>query len=177
MFLLFICVEIIQKSCSNSSVFKCVQCKCMWNGPFSYLKILSYPFVAVSVLEAKLLLLDIFGLNNNHTPPLRRGMIIFLFDKNGQLCVICRSFCPSQSHLSISFDDLFYLPRDYTDLTVDSVRLQNTLRFGIQVWPDYHTGSHVIFSEKFKFALKFATLKVKKFHIAIFLSHVEAMWL
>lgn len=44
-----------------------------------------------------------------------------------------RSLCPMQSQLSVSFNDPFYLPRDYTELTVDNVRMQNTLRFGIQV--------------------------------------------
>lgn len=44
-----------------------------------------------------------------------------------------RSLCPSQVELSISFNDPFYLPRNYTDLAVDTVRMQNTLRFGIQV--------------------------------------------
>ena len=44
-----------------------------------------------------------------------------------------RALCPSQVDLSISFSEPFYVPRDYTDLTVDNVRMQNTLRFGIQV--------------------------------------------
>ena len=44
-----------------------------------------------------------------------------------------RALCPSQMHLAISFSDSFYLPRDYTDLSVDNVRIQNTMRFGIQV--------------------------------------------
>lgn len=44
-----------------------------------------------------------------------------------------RALCPHQATLHVSFHDAFYLPRDYTDLTVDNVRIQNTLRFGIQV--------------------------------------------
>lgn len=44
-----------------------------------------------------------------------------------------RALCPSQSQLGVSFNEPFYLPRDYSDLIVDNVRMQNTLRFGIQV--------------------------------------------
>ena len=44
-----------------------------------------------------------------------------------------RALCPSQQALGVAFQDTFYMPRDYTDLTVDNVRIQNTLRFGIQV--------------------------------------------
>lgn len=44
-----------------------------------------------------------------------------------------RSLCPSQDELHIMFQDDFYLPRNYLDLVVDTVRMQNTLRFGIQV--------------------------------------------
>lgn len=44
-----------------------------------------------------------------------------------------RALCPMQSQLSVSFNRPFYLPRNYTDLTVDNVRMQSTLRFGIQV--------------------------------------------
>lgn len=44
-----------------------------------------------------------------------------------------RSLCPSQVDLGLSFTSPFYMPRNYVDLTVDSVRMQNTLRFGIQV--------------------------------------------
>ncbi|KAJ8298019.1 hypothetical protein KUTeg_024550 [Tegillarca granosa] len=44
-----------------------------------------------------------------------------------------RSLCPSQEQLQIWFSDMFYNPRNYTDLVVDTVRMQNTLRFGIQV--------------------------------------------
>ncbi|XP_013397510.1 BTB/POZ domain-containing protein 17-like isoform X1 [Lingula anatina] len=44
-----------------------------------------------------------------------------------------RSLCPSQSTLGVSFADIFYMPRDYIDLQVDKVSIQNTLRFGIQV--------------------------------------------
>nr|KAG5701777.1 hypothetical protein BaRGS_000767 [Batillaria attramentaria] len=44
-----------------------------------------------------------------------------------------RSLCPFQGELNISFNEQFYRPRNYKDLTVDTVRMQNTLRFGIQV--------------------------------------------
>ena len=44
-----------------------------------------------------------------------------------------RSLCPSQAQLNVSFEEDFYMPRDYSGLTVDNVRMQNTLRFGIQV--------------------------------------------
>ena len=44
-----------------------------------------------------------------------------------------RALCPSQSQLGVTFDETFYMPRDYMDQTVDNVRMQNTLRFGIQV--------------------------------------------
>ena len=45
-----------------------------------------------------------------------------------------RALCPAQGSLDITFsDDVTYLPRDYIDLVVDRVRMQNTLRFGIQV--------------------------------------------
>ena len=44
-----------------------------------------------------------------------------------------RALCPTQANLGVSFKDKYYLPRDYIDLTVDSVQMQNTLRFGIQV--------------------------------------------
>ena len=45
-----------------------------------------------------------------------------------------RALCPAQGSLDISFcDNIIYMPRDYTDLVVDRVRMQNTLRFGIQV--------------------------------------------
>ena len=44
-----------------------------------------------------------------------------------------RSLCPSLDELDISFKEQFYLPRNYTDLAVDTVKMQNTLRFGIQV--------------------------------------------
>lgn len=44
-----------------------------------------------------------------------------------------RSLCPSQNSLNISFHKKFYLPRNYMDLAVDTVRMQNSLRFGIQV--------------------------------------------
>jgi len=44
-----------------------------------------------------------------------------------------RALCPVQSQLAVTFNDSFYHPRDYVDLIVDSVRIQSTLRFGIQV--------------------------------------------
>ncbi len=44
-----------------------------------------------------------------------------------------RALCPSQGQLGITFSEPCYLPREYTDLSVDNVRMQNTLRFGIQV--------------------------------------------
>ena len=44
-----------------------------------------------------------------------------------------RALCPIQTQLAVSFNDPFYHPRDYVDLIVDSVRIQSTLRFGIQV--------------------------------------------
>jgi len=44
-----------------------------------------------------------------------------------------RSLCPGQAQLAVTFNDPFYQPRDYVDLIVDSVRIQSTLRFGIQV--------------------------------------------
>lgn len=44
-----------------------------------------------------------------------------------------RSLCPSQAPLGVNFGQNFYMPRDYKDLIVDTVRMQNTLRFGIQV--------------------------------------------
>ena len=44
-----------------------------------------------------------------------------------------RALCPIQTQLTVSFNDPFYHPRDYVDLIVDSVRIQSTLRFGIQV--------------------------------------------
>ncbi|XP_012945065.1 BTB/POZ domain-containing protein 17 isoform X2 [Aplysia californica] len=44
-----------------------------------------------------------------------------------------RSLCPQQADIDVSFTEDFYLPRNYIDLSVDTVRMQNTLRFGIQV--------------------------------------------
>ncbi|KAL8622191.1 hypothetical protein ACOMHN_052993 [Nucella lapillus] len=44
-----------------------------------------------------------------------------------------RSLCPFQAELGLSFNDQFFRPRNYKDLTVDTVRMHNTLRFGIQV--------------------------------------------
>ena len=43
-----------------------------------------------------------------------------------------RALCPVQAQLAVSFNEPFYHPRDYVDLIVDSVRIQSTLRFGIQ---------------------------------------------
>ncbi|CAH1776486.1 unnamed protein product [Owenia fusiformis] len=51
-----------------------------------------------------------------------------------------RALCPSQHALGVSFNEPFYQPRDYMDLTVDNVRMQNTLRFGIQVDVKMFTG-------------------------------------
>ncbi|XP_036365504.1 BTB/POZ domain-containing protein 17 isoform X5 [Octopus sinensis] len=44
-----------------------------------------------------------------------------------------RSLCPAQKELKVSFNEPFYIPRDYKELMVDSVRMHNTHRFGIQV--------------------------------------------
>lgn len=44
-----------------------------------------------------------------------------------------RALCPVQTQLAVSFNEPFYHPRDYVDLIVDSVRIQSTLRFGIQM--------------------------------------------
>ncbi|XP_059147382.1 BTB/POZ domain-containing protein 17-like isoform X2 [Physella acuta] len=52
-----------------------------------------------------------------------------------------RALCPHQSEIDVSFDQDFYLPRNYTDLAVDNVRLQNTLRYGIQVDVRTYVGS------------------------------------
>ena len=53
-----------------------------------------------------------------------------------------RSLCPFQTELSITFNEEFYRPRNYKDLMVDTVRMQNTLRFGIQVsWFHAHSVS------------------------------------
>ncbi|ESN92806.1 hypothetical protein HELRODRAFT_164925 [Helobdella robusta] len=43
-----------------------------------------------------------------------------------------RAVCPTQSNLGACFKDDFYFPRDYTYMIVDNVRIQNTIRFGIQ---------------------------------------------
>mgnify|MGYP002280507522 CR=1 FL=1 len=56
-----------------------------------------------------------------------------------------RSLCPTQSALEVSFDGPFYKPRNYMDLAVDSVHMQNTLRFGIQV--DVRTYAGPVVSE------------------------------
>jgi len=44
-----------------------------------------------------------------------------------------RALCPVQTQLAVAFSEPFYQPRDYLDLIVDNVRIQSTLRFGIQV--------------------------------------------
>ncbi len=44
-----------------------------------------------------------------------------------------RALCPFQAELGVSFSEPYYTPRDYVSYTVDNVRMQNTLRFGIQV--------------------------------------------
>ena len=56
-----------------------------------------------------------------------------------------RSLCPSQRTLEVSFDEPFYKPRNYMVLAVDSVRMQSTLRFGIQV--DVRTYAGPVVSE------------------------------
>ena len=44
-----------------------------------------------------------------------------------------RALCLTQGDLGVSFNEPYYMPRDYVNYTVDNVRMQNTLRFGIQV--------------------------------------------
>lgn len=45
-----------------------------------------------------------------------------------------RALCERQKQLGITFaNNEFYMPRDYLHLVVDNVRLQNNLRFGLQV--------------------------------------------
>ena len=44
-----------------------------------------------------------------------------------------RSLCPSQQTLHVSFDDHFYRPRNYLYAVVDTLRIQNVSRFGLQV--------------------------------------------
>ncbi|XP_074649901.1 uncharacterized protein LOC141905067 [Tubulanus polymorphus] len=44
-----------------------------------------------------------------------------------------RAICPTQGDLSVSFAEAFFLPRDYTHLTVDTVRMSNTVRFQVDV--------------------------------------------
>ncbi|KAL4230862.1 BTB/POZ domain-containing protein 17 [Mactra antiquata] len=56
-----------------------------------------------------------------------------------------RSLCPTQSTLEVTFDNQFYKPRNFLDLAVDSVLVQNTLRFGIQV--DVRTYAGPVVSE------------------------------
>ena len=43
-----------------------------------------------------------------------------------------RAVCPHQTNLEANFADVSYLPRDYKYLWVDQVRIQNTMRFGVQ---------------------------------------------
>ena len=49
-----------------------------------------------------------------------------------------RSLCPTQLSLQVSFDDPFYKPRNYLYTVVDTLRIQNVSRFGLQV--DVRTG-------------------------------------
>ena len=49
-----------------------------------------------------------------------------------------RSLCPSQLSLHVDFDEMFYQPRNYLYAVVDTLRIQNVSRFGIQV--DVRTG-------------------------------------
>ena len=44
-----------------------------------------------------------------------------------------RALGSTQAQLGVTFQDPYYMPRDYTDLTVDTVQMHNSLRFGIQV--------------------------------------------
>ena len=44
-----------------------------------------------------------------------------------------RSLCPTQLSLHVSFDEVFYKPRNYLTAVVDTLRIQNISRFGIQV--------------------------------------------
>ena len=45
-----------------------------------------------------------------------------------------RALCERQASLGVEFaDDDFYMPRDYLQLSFENVRMQNTLRFGLQV--------------------------------------------
>ena len=44
-----------------------------------------------------------------------------------------RALCPTQGELGLSFNEPFYMPRNYSSLTVDIVRMQNSLRFINQV--------------------------------------------
>lgn len=52
-----------------------------------------------------------------------------------------RALCPHQTDIDVSFAQDFYLPRNYLDLAVDNVRMQNTLRYGIQVDVRTYVGS------------------------------------
>ena len=50
------------------------------------------------------------------------------------LATACRFQAPRPVREQLAaFNDPFYEPRDYTDLIVDSIRIQNSFRFGIQV--------------------------------------------
>ncbi|KAK3604375.1 hypothetical protein CHS0354_028219 [Potamilus streckersoni] len=51
-----------------------------------------------------------------------------------------RSLCMSQALLGVSFQDKFYLPRNYLELAVDAVRMQNTHRFAFQVDVETYAG-------------------------------------
>lgn len=44
-----------------------------------------------------------------------------------------RSLCPEQQSLHVSFEDSFYRPRNYLYSVVDTLRIQNVSRFGLQV--------------------------------------------
>ena len=44
-----------------------------------------------------------------------------------------RSLCPTQQSLQVCFDDSFYRPRNYLYAVVDTLRIQNVSRFGLQV--------------------------------------------
>lgn len=52
-----------------------------------------------------------------------------------------RSLSPSQRELTLSFAEPFFTPRDYVQLTVDTLRISNTLRFGLQVDVKMYAGA------------------------------------
>lgn len=62
--------------------------------------------------------------NNTNTTPSK--LLSNLFSRAYRF----RAVCPTQ--LGANFNDVSYLPRDYTYLSVDQVKVQNTMRFGIQ---------------------------------------------